>query len=697
LSQRHRSLPDPCRCAGLVALASLAVVALVFPAPAAAGGGVSLINIASDPASGLAYRRVVSPRNATFDAIKREAQYTVMDVARTPEKPNGAPGVALLDFDGDGDLDLYVTNGPGAANSLFENRLVPDGELTFVDVGEAVGAGLVNQDSSGVCFGDTDNDGDPDLLVLGSGEPAHFLENRGGWFADVTDDAGLGGGDRWSTTCSMADVDGDGLLDVAVGNTFDWNQQGAILAVPFAQNEPNQLFLNRGANRFDDVSATSGILDLAVVPPGASTITWALALVDLDGDGDADLVQADGQAAIPPARYGGLDRGLLQVFENDGTGHFINRTVAASTDESGQWMGLAFGDLNCDGTLDLFGSNAGDYMITLLPLPYTLGDSSSRWFFQRPDGSFDDPEPSERGELVATPFGWGVSTFDYDLDGDLDIVYQGGLDVGPFLEASNPGVVLENPGCTGAFTWDRDALPSVDHQRRTVQGVAVGDLDQDGFPDVVSVSSADEPEPLPLVPFPVTYGSPFDPPLAAVMPTFIPTGPGTFVWSGLDPVEGSLTVEIAAPAGAVADNGSVTVEPVGTVGITTGGRANRSGIGALVTVTPHGGAPVTRPVLGGSSYASQDALGQPFGLGRRHTATVDVVWPGGTHNRLDGVRAGEHLRIPEIPCSIDGDWPSPAAYAACVETALDELQDAGLVGPGERGRYLGSALRARAH
>jgi len=667
--------------------------------PAATESGVALVNVASDPATGLAYRREPSPRNLVFDAIKQEPLYTVMDIARTPLKPNGAPGLALIDFDRDGDLDLYVTNGPGAANSLFENRLVPDGSLAFVDVAMAVGAGLADQDSSGVCFGDTDNDGDEDLLVLGSGEPSRFLENRletgSAWFEDHTAASGLGGGNRWSSSCSMGDVNGDGLLDVVVGNTFtDWNQQAAIVALPFAQNEHDQLFVNRGGNLFDEVGAAAGIHDLAAVPPGAATITWAIALVDLDGDGDLDLVHADDQAAIPAARYGGLDRGYIQIFDNDGSGHFTNRTVAAGTNKTGQWMGLTFGDFNCDGRLDLFGSNLGDYMASLLPLPYTRGDSTSRWFLQRPDGSFDDPF-SASSALRATPFGWGASSFDYDADGDLDLVFQGGLDVGPFIDASNPGMVLANPGCSADFVWDHDALPSVDHRRRTVQGVAVGDLDLDGYPDVVSVSSADEPDPLPLLPYPVSWGSPIDPPVASWVPIFQPTGnPGEFVWSGFDPDRGTLVVEIASPPAGAEGNRSVSVLPVGTAGLTTGGRVNRSGIGAQVTVTPLRGQPSTRPVLGGSSYASQDALAQPFGLGQAPTATVEILWPGGTRNRLYGVRPGERILFPEIPCSFDGEWSSPAAYRTCVREALIQAEDGGLLDPNGRARLMGSAFRA---
>jgi|CXWL01.1.fsa_nt_gi hypothetical protein len=678
------------------ALGAATLVTATFVVPLAADDGAIVFHdIAADPSRGLAYQRVPSASEAIFDELRARPVYNLMDIAITPLKSRGAPGVALFDFDRDGDLDIYVTNGPGTANSLFENLVRPGRRLRFRDVAVAVGADLTDHDSTGVCFGDIDNDGDPDLLVLGQGEGHHLLENRRGRFVDITEKAAggidseiRGGAGMQATTCSMGDVDGDGLLDVVISNTFaDWRQQAAILMEPFAQNQHNELFLNRGDNVFQEISGAAGLRELDGLPPGAASISWSIALVDLDSDGDADVLHADDQAAIPYARYGGIDRGFLHYFQNDGSGHFTNRSAAAGTQVSGNWMGLAFGDLNCDRRLDFFGSNLGDYMLTKMPLTYNRGDSASRWFLQGADGTFSDPGV---GDLVTTPFGWGNAMFDYDNDGDLDIVFYGGLEPGPFIEGSNPGTLLRNEGCSANFTWDRPAIP-YDHGLRIVEGLAVGDLDLDGFDDIVSVSGGNAPPGAPVNGYEATYDSPFDAPAARYVPTFLPIGGLDFEWNHLKPVDGNLVVELNS-----GDNGnrSISVEAIGTVGLLPGGRVNRSGIGAIITVTPRRGLPVSRPVLGGSSYASQDSLVHTYGLGRDLRATVEVTWPGGTVNRIYGVRRGERLRIPEIPCDCTGEWPSTRAYRSCVEGALFRLENAGVLTEAESDRLKESALRA---
>lgn len=295
-----------------------------------ADGNIIFTDIVATEGAGIEYRRQRSASDAIFDALKAQPTYTFPDAVRTPTKSRGAPGVAILDFDRDGDLDLYVTNGPGAANSLYSNQLLETGTVAFVDVGIVAGVAAIDQDSTGVCYGDIDNDRDHDLYVLGNRHPNRLFENQGdGTFLDITASSGLGGGNASSTSCSMGDIDSDGLLDVAVGNSFDMSTQAAILVEVFVLNEANQLFLNQGGNVFVDVSAASGIqaLDLPVgAPPGAATITWAIAMVDFDLDGDVDIFHADDQGALDNSAQGGIDRGFIHIFENDGTGSFTDVT-----------------------------------------------------------------------------------------------------------------------------------------------------------------------------------------------------------------------------------------------------------------------------------------------------------------------------------------------------------------------------------
>jgi hypothetical protein len=278
---------------------------------------------------------------------------------------------------------------------------------------------------------------------------------------------------------------------------------------------------------------------------------------------------------------------------------------------------------------------------------------------------------------------------DLDNDGDPDVVFFGGLDGALHtITADNPGAVLLNPGCSAHFEADMDAL-AVNHTRRNVHGGATGDLNRDGFPDLVTASAFDIPEEVPLKPYPVKYDSPFDA-TAWYVEAFSPAGGGAFTWNGLEFPDGGLAVEINDGN----DNGWVEVHTLGTVGLLPKGRVNRDGIGAVIRVTPEGGRTTLRPVTGGASFASQDALAQLFGLDRVQTATVEVLWPGGTVNHLHDVRAGERIIFPEIPCDPRDPSLGRRKYRSCVAGALERLQDQGLLSQSLAARFQTSALRA---
>jgi hypothetical protein len=128
-------------------------------------GGVTYKDIAADGGAGITYQRTKSANDAQLEAIKKNGPFDFTKITnRTsiPVKSRGAPGTALLDFDKDGDLDIYVTNGPGTPNSLYSNQLKEKGVVEFEDVGIVAGVDATDQDSTGVCFGDIDNDGDED-------------------------------------------------------------------------------------------------------------------------------------------------------------------------------------------------------------------------------------------------------------------------------------------------------------------------------------------------------------------------------------------------------------------------------------------------------------------------------------------------------------------------------------------------------
>ena len=648
-------------------------------------GGVKFYDIAAGDYSGIDYRRKWSARYSKLNQLHRDRLYKrAGSLDRIPLKPYGAPGVAIFDYDGDGDKDIYVTNGPGKANSLYANQKAQTNRADYIDMAAKAGVGATAHDSNGVCVGDTDNDGDIDLLVLGAGEPSRFYENQGnGTFVDVTMKSAIGGGNEWSAGCSMGDVNGDGLLDIVVANTYDdWNHFKGISAVNFDLNRANQLFLNKGDSVFEDVTMTSGIAELKGFPPGnegAATVTWGIAMVDYDQDGDVDVFFADDQGSLAPAFMGGVDRGIVHIMQNDGTGHFKDVAVEAKVNQQGMWMGLSFGDINCDGHMDFFATNGGDYavalMYSLMNIPkYPLGTNASRWFLGSDDGTFSDP--GLNAELKSSVFGFGNVINDYDNDGDQDIVYHGGLNMTPVL-AGSPGAHLRNKDCTAKFVSDYTSRSATNHSRRTVHGVASGDLNEDGFIDLVSVSSVDVPARTPMMKYPAKYGVPMDRNGTFVMeytPFFMDwllSGKFSFYWwLGYSYEQGTLSVEYNSGNN---NNGWAKVSLLGTKGLTSQGVVNRNGIGAVLKFTPDGGKTTMRPIIAGDSYGSTNAFESVFGLGMAAKGKLDILWPGGTRNRFYNVMHGERILVPEIPCSIDADWADYPTYAGCVQSALDEL------------------------
>ena len=662
--------------------------------PALADGGVTFTDAAADPATGIDYNRTPSPdrmakRAAIYSTTPFLASQFPAAIREFPLKSHGVPGIAILDHDVDGDLDIYVTNGPGAPNSLYSSQLQETGQLTYVDVAAAAGVEATSMDGSGVCFGDIDNDGDPDLYVVSTGDPFRLYENNGdGTFTDISD-ATVSGSGRHANGCNMGDVNNDGLLDILVANSYDdWNHRKATNApgpnYPFMEH--NFLFLNQGGNSFADVTAAAGLENVSNMDqPGHSgaALTWAIGSFDFDRDGDADVLSADNQGSPPQNQS--QRRGWLRLYENDGTGAFDEITDTAGLEVDGGWMGLAFGDYNCDGNLDFFGTNVGDFLAN--------PNARSRFYYGDGAGGFQVAGVLG-GPEKGNSFGWGVSPLDYDNDGDLDVVYHGSVDRFNFIGSDNPGVLVQNQGlCSGEFDYDIKTF-QVDHAPRNVQGVAVGDLNNDGFTDIVSASAFN------LVPdgfyLNVSFFGATDSPLVPisfvefVLFQFNPAIGFQLLNPNLQLNPGTLVVEINNGENG---NDSVKVRTRGSVGTLAGGAVNRDGVGAIVTLTPKSGPSVTRTVIAGSSYASQDALELVFGMGSEKKADLDILWPGGVKNSLRGVKTGDDVLLPEIPCSYDTD-ASFQDYHACVTDALDVLIGDGVLPVNERGHFLSSAIDA---
>jgi hypothetical protein len=385
-------------------------------------------------------------------------------------------GAAFLDYDEDGDLDLFVVDGrrleevpEGAGNRLYRNV----GEGRFVDATEA--SGLTRQGwGQGAAFSDVDNDGDPDLLVTYFGA-ALLYRNRGdGTFVECGDASGLSQ-DGWHTSAAFADYDADGFDDLFIARYVDLDLENT----PEPGGAPNCFFMgiavmcgpkglpparsvlyrNRGDGSFQDVSEAAGV---GIVPEYGLGAVWS----DLDDDGDVDLYAANDQSGH-------------NLYRNDGRGRFQDTALAdgVAFNEDGRaqaGMGVDAGDYDNDGLFDLHVTNfSHDYN--------TLYRNSGAGYFLDVSFAAGVAEPSYLF------LGWGTGFQDFDRDGFLDIFVANGH-VYPEVakeeiesDYAQRSLLFRNLG-DGRFaeTGERAGL----EEPLAGRGAAFGDFDDDGDVDV---------------------------------------------------------------------------------------------------------------------------------------------------------------------------------------------------------------------
>lgn len=625
-----------------------------------------------------------------------------------PINDRGIPGVVVIDYNNDGYQDLYVTNGPGRPSALYENMMGQTGKLEFRNVAAQAGVALLGVNANGACAGDINNSGYDSLYVLGRNGPNHLLLNEGnGHFKDITQVSGAGAGNYSHVSCTMGDFFNNGRLGVAIANANNMGNSKAMMMSTYTLNQPNQLLENMGGNppRFKDVGAGSGFANVK-----APDTTWAIAAVDLFQNGCTDIVTAEDQGAVAMAKYaGGMNRGFIRVYENNCHGHFTDVTRRLGLMRSpGAWMGLTFGNFNFDGRLSIFGTNFGDYLLPMYGLPQHLGDFSSRWLLQRPNGTFADPRSSallypekngldpSLGGLHATPFGWGTAALDYTDSGYTDLVYAGSMDAMNGADADNPGTLLRNngpkhliKGFYPSFSFDPAlARDGANDRRRVITGLAVGDLANNGHVDVVTVAQG-------VMDGKLTqdsekFGSPFDKG-AAYLAEYKTVAPMSYKPAAGTTSDGNLAVEVNQGGNG---NNWAAVRTLGTVGLVPGARVNRDGIGAVTSFTPSGLPTAIDPVIAGSSFASQNSLVQTFGMGKSKTGTLAILWPGGVRNKLYDVHAGERITFPEIPCSYTDTSISVPSYKSCVQRSLQDLIHEGKLSSAMATRFAASAMKA---
>ena len=391
-------------------------------------------------------------------------------------------GVALFDYDGDGFLDVFLVNGTTLEgfpkgkepiNHLFRSR----GNGTFEDVTARAGVGASGW-GQGACTGDYDNDGHEDLYVTYYGQNRLYHNRGDGTFEDVTARAGLlDKRTRWGTGCAFLDYDRDGRLDLLAANYIDLDlaraptpdsglcrYKGVKVACgpPGLTGGKNVLFHNRGDGTFEDVSDKSGITK------ASGTYGLGVSTLDFDDDGWVDAYVAN-------------DSNPSALYRNNHDGTFTDVAVtsgcAYSQDGKPQaGMGVAIGDYDHNGTMDIFKTNFA-------------GDTST--LYANSGQGFCDDRTFAAGIGVNTRWlGWATAFVDLGNDGWLDLflanghVYPEVAQLKTEAAYAQRKVVYVNRG-NGRFEDVTEQLGAPATTPRAARGAAVGDVDNDGDVDIV--------------------------------------------------------------------------------------------------------------------------------------------------------------------------------------------------------------------
>ena len=428
---------------------------------ASASSAIQFENVIEQSKIKFNLRNSVSPQRYTFETM--------------------AGGVALFDYNNDGLLDIFFTNGAAIpslekSDASYSNRLFRNnGDGTFTDVTEKAGLQGIGY-SMGVAAGDYDNDGFVDLYVTGVNRNQLFHNNGDGTFTDVTEKAGVGGivpklGKAWSVAAGWFDYNNDGLLDLFVVNYLNYNvnnathcvQQGlpAYCSPVDFLGTPNILYRNNGDGTFTDVSEQSHISQYVGKGMG-------LAFADYDNDGFTDIFVSN-------------DTFENYLFHNNGDRTFTNVALLAGVAYNAYGkaiagMGADFRDIDNDGRPDIFETAMfGE----TFPLYKNLGDGQFR----------DVTAPSGLSALTSRSTAWGAGIFDFDNDGNKDLftanadILDNAMDLAhrPFAE---PNRVFRNRGDL-TFEDLSSKAGTAFSVPAAHRGAAFGDLNNDGNIDVV--------------------------------------------------------------------------------------------------------------------------------------------------------------------------------------------------------------------
>ena len=573
MTRRHEPLLQALR--GLI----LAVAAL----PLGAQEPSPPETVTSKPVSAPIFRDLTRAAGIDFQSpLSPEKKYILESVSG---------GVALLDYNRDGLLDIYLVSSLTVAtagrpelapSALYRNdseHTGTVGALRFSD--QAADAGVDGTGwGVGVCVADVDGNGYPDLYVTGVGGNRLFLNRDGATFRDATEAAGVAGG-GWSTGCGFADADRDGDLDLFVARYLDLNLEelpefgrGELCqyrGIPVQcgprglPGESDLFFRNDGRGKFTEAGAEAGLAD------PEKMFGLGVAWFDADGDGWQDLYVANDTKP-----------NFLYLNRRDGSFEQASYLLGAAVSEDGKEqgsMGIAIGDYLNEGWLSLLVTNFSEEYNT---------------FYRNHRGEYFT-DSSFRSRIAAVSLrhvGWGTSFADVDNDGWLDLLIVNGHVYPQIdqiqLEASAPyrqrRMLFRNRGDGGFEEVVAEHSPL--SQETVSRGLAVGDLDNDGRLDLV-----------------------------------------------INDLDGKAQLLR-----------NVTPDPGHWLLVRLEGRGKmKDGIGALITVRA-GRQTYIRPVRSGTGYLSQDDLRQHFGLGTAEKIdAVEVLWPDGSRSKRKHVEADRLL------------------------------------------------------
>ena len=426
-----------------------------------------------------------------FTDVRKSAGITFLqDSTQTEEKlylETMGTGVAWLDYDQDGLMDLYfVQSGPTEIykpaqplrSALYHNN----GDGTFTEVTEKAGVGGEGHYGQGVAVGDYDNDGYPDLYVTGYQRAILYHNNGDGTFTDVTAKAGVADEGGWSTSAAWIDYDKDGYLDLVVANYIEWSAKNNLWCGEHRlgyrsychpgnyKGQKIKLYHNNHDGTFTDVSDSSG-----VGKPEAKGM--GVVVADFNNDGWPDIAIANDSWP-----------NFLFINKHDGTFQDVSFLSGIAASEDGRYeagMGIDAADLDGDGWQDIY----------ITHLDFEL----NRLYHNNRDGTFTDATFSSGiGNKAILLSGVSMKFMDYDNDGCPDILQINGAMVDNVqlyhseVSYKEPLLMFRNLG-KGQFEKASDALGPDFNRSIAGRGLAVADFDNDGDVDVVTNNRGDYP------------------------------------------------------------------------------------------------------------------------------------------------------------------------------------------------------------